>query len=125
MSEGVETMDEKNSLQVCGIIAGMLIADDHVHPSEADFLRRVQVRFGLSEDTKVEPVGHEEAVAKLGELSESLRKETLGLLVDAAAADGKIEIGERIFLDAVAKALSTSHDDLEKMLDAALKKVLG
>jgi uncharacterized tellurite resistance protein B-like protein len=115
-------MDEQKSLQVCGIIAGILVADDHIHPHEADFLRRVQARFSIPEETTVEPIGHEEAVVKMRELPEELRKETLELLVQAAAADGKIEIGERIFLDAVAKELSTSHDDLETMLQNAMKQ---
>ena len=114
-------MDEKNSLQVCGIIAGVLIADDHIHPHEADFLKRVKARFGVSEETKVEPVGHEEAVVKLRELPEELRKETLDLVVQGTAADGKIDIGERIFLGAVAKELSMSQDDLDKMVQSALK----
>jgi uncharacterized tellurite resistance protein B-like protein len=114
-------MDEQNSLQVCGIIAGVLIADDHIHPHEADFLNRVQARFGIPEETKVEPIGHEEAVVKLRELPAELRKETLDLVVQGAAADGKIDIGERIFLDAVARELSISQGDLDAMLQAAMK----
>ena len=120
MSECVRTMDNQSRLEVCGIIAGVLISDDHLHPQEANFLRRMRERFDIPDDELVEPMAHEEAVAKLRDLSPELRGEVLPLVVEAAAADGRIDIGERVFLDALAKELSVAQDDLDKLLVEAL-----
>lgn len=114
-------MDQETSQKVVGIIAGVLISDDNIHPHEARFLQRMRERFGLEKGTAVEPIGtSDEATAALRGLPADVQKETLGLVVEAAAVDGHIAIGERIFLDAMAKELGVSGEDVEIMLQKAI-----
>jgi uncharacterized tellurite resistance protein B-like protein len=110
-------MDEQASSVVCGLIAGVLIADDDMHVHEASFLRRVRERFGLKPGTAVAPVTDpSEAAAKLAALPESARQEAFTLLIQAAAADGKIAPAERSFLTALAKTLQVDEASLDDRL---------
>lgn len=116
-------MDEPTSIQVCGLIAGILSADEDMNIHEAAFIRRMRERFGLVKGTRVPLiVDHDEAVAKLRGFSEDVRQETLALLIRAAAADGMIVPAERSYLDAVADALQVQQGELEDQLQEQLRK---
>jgi uncharacterized tellurite resistance protein B-like protein len=115
-------MDETTSRQVCEIIAGLIFADGDLHERELAFLARLRARFGLSDAVKlVPPRRSEDALSMLRVLEPEVRKETLSLLIAAAAADGIIHPAERILLGAVAEELDVSEQDL----DARLARVVG
>jgi len=115
------SMDEPTRIQVCGLIAGILSSDEDVNIHEAGFIRRVRQRFELAKGTRVPLiVDHDEAVAKLRGFSDEVRKETLELLIQAAAADGMIMPAERSFLDAIADALQVQRVELEDRLQEQL-----
>lgn len=117
-------MDEATRIQICGLIAGVLSADEHMHASEASFLQRVRTRLGLSKGARVMPVvDRGEAIAKLRAFSEDVRHETLALLIEAAAADGAVVPAERAFLGVVAGELRVGADALDERLAAALADV--
>jgi uncharacterized tellurite resistance protein B-like protein len=110
-------MDEETGSIVCGLIAGVIASDDEMHVNEASFLRRMRDRFGVKPGTQVQPVtDHGEAVAKLGALPDGVRQETLGLLIQAATADGKVAAPERALLGAVAAALQVGEAELDERL---------
>ncbi|MCC6521537.1 MAG: TerB family tellurite resistance protein [Polyangiaceae bacterium] len=114
-------MDEPTSLQICGLIAGVLASDGHMHAHEASFLQRVRTRLGLPPGARVAPVlDRDDAIGKLRGLPEEVRKETLELLIQAAAADGKVSPAERALLDAVAGELQVPAAELDVRLDSAI-----
>ena len=114
-------MDDQTRIQICGIIAGMLSSDEGMGIHEAGFLQRVRKGFGVPKGAAVQPVsGHDEAIAKLSGFSEEARRETLELLIQAAAADGKIAPSEREFLDEIAGTLAVSANELDERLQAQL-----
>lgn len=116
-----EGMDEETSIQICGLIAGVLSADEHMHAHEASFLQRVRKRLGLSAGAKVVPVvDRGEAIARLRAFPEDVRAETLELLIQAAAADGTIAPEERAFLNVVADELQVDHEELDERLQAQI-----
>src|SRR5690606_38162396 len=97
------TMDQETAIQICGLIAGVLSADEDMHPHEASFLQRVRQRFALPKGARVTPVvDPARAVEELAGMAEDVRGEAFDLLVQAAAADGKIAPAERTFLSALA-----------------------
>ena len=114
-------MDEPTSILVCGLIAGVLTSDQDMDIHEAGFLQRIRKRFGVSKGVPVQPiVEHDDAIAKLQGLPEDVQRETLALLIQAAAADGKIAPEERSFLGVVADKLQVEPDKLDERLEKAL-----
>ena len=114
-------MDDQTRIQICGIIAGMLSSDEGMDIHEAGFLQRVRKGFGVPKGAAVQPVAdHDEAIAKLQGFSDEARSETLELLIQAAAADGKIAPTERKFLDEIAGTLQVSADELDDRLQQQL-----
>jgi uncharacterized tellurite resistance protein B-like protein len=114
-------MDEETSIRVCGLIAGVLSADAHMHAHEASFLQRARKHLGVPKGAPVAPVlDRNEAVATLQRLPEDVRQETLELLVQAAVADGKVAPEERDFLAALAGELRVGAGDIEQRLESAV-----
>ena len=115
-------MDPQTSRRACEIIASLLFADGELHPSEERFFKSLLTRFGLPADTKISS-SHDEAAALtiLRELPEPARRETLTLLIEAAAADGNLHPAERILIGAVADELGVS----EEQVDADLRRALS
>jgi len=115
-------MDHSTSQSICEIIAGLIFADGELHPGEERLLARLLMRFGLPESTHVEPVKDvDEALQKLRTLSESDRRETLSLLIEAAAADGVLHPAERILIGAVGDELGIGEDEIDRRLEVALR----
>ena len=114
-------MDEPTRIRVCGLIAGIISSDQEVDIQEAGLLERIRKRFGLSKSVSVPTiVNHEEALATLKGFSDEVRKETLRLLIQAAAIDGKIAPEERSFLAVVADKLQVDSDELDKRIQQQL-----
>ena len=114
-------MDEPTSILVCGLIAGILASDDDMDVYEASFLQRMRKRFAVAKGVPIQPiVNPDEAIAKLQELDQDVQQETLQLLIQAAAADGKIAPAERSFLAAVANKLQVESAKLDERVEQAL-----
>jgi uncharacterized tellurite resistance protein B-like protein len=114
-------MDDRKSRDICEIIAGLIFADGELHPGEEKFYKRLLVRFGLPEETKVEAVKNPtEALAKLRTLPEADRLETLSLLMQAAAADGVLHPAERVLIGAVGAELGIEEEEIDRRLQAAM-----
>lgn len=117
-------MDQGQSRTVCEILAGLIFADGELHEDEARLLARVKARFGLAEDTVVQPAADvEAALVRLRGLSVVDRHETLSLLIEAAAADGVLHPAERILIGAVADELGVPEDAVDARLRVALSGV--
>lgn len=116
-------MDEPTSILVCGLIAGVLASDQDMDVHEAGFLQRIRKRFGIAKGVPVPPIADPgAAIHKLQELAEDVQEETLELLIQAAAADGKIAPAERGFLGVVAGKLHLEPERLDERLDEAVAR---
>jgi len=114
-------MDESTRIQVYGLVAGIVASDHEVASEEVGLLGRIRKRFGLADnDALPQTINPDQAVEILKGLSDDVRKEAMRLLIQAAAADGKIVPEERAFLDAVAEKLEVSQVELERRIDRAL-----
>ncbi len=99
----------------------MIASDDEVVPQEANLLDRIRKRFGLDKSVSVPTIGHhDEIVATVEGFSDEVRKETLWLLIQAAAADGKIVPEERSFLELVAEKFGMDPAELERRVERQL-----
>jgi len=108
---------------MCRLIAGLIVADDDLQPSEEAFLDRVLLQFDIPEterDSIFPIVDRSEAAITIRELPEHARKAALDLLIDAATADGTVAREERAYLDAVAREMVVSAHDLDRQIAARL-----
>lgn len=116
-------MDRERAVSICRLIAGLVVTDDDLDPKEDAFIERMLARFGIpqSERELIFPiVDAKEAAEHLRALPADARDEAVDLLIQAAAADGKIAPEEREYLDAVAEAVGLAKDDLEKRVARGL-----
>lgn len=114
-------MEQDTRIQICGLIAGVVSADQDIHVNEANFLQRVRARFQIPKGTPVPPVSdRDQAVEKLAAFDENTRQQTFDLLIAAAAADGKVDDAEREFLQSIAWMLKVDAEQLDERLDAQL-----
>lgn len=117
-------MNENQKRKLCQLIAGIVVADEDLDPAESAFIDRVLTRFGipLEERDVIFPIVEtSEAVARVRDLSVEDQGEALELLVQAAAADGKIVPEERAYLKAVASAMGRDERSLAELVARALK----
>jgi uncharacterized tellurite resistance protein B-like protein len=118
-------MDADVARKVCRLIAGIVVSDEDLSPQEDAFVDRMLLRFGIAvADREVifPIIDASEAAETVGSMSAEVRTEALGLLIEAAAADGSIAPEELGYLEAVADAVGVSRDDLSDRLSAALQK---
>lgn len=116
-------MDESTGRKVCGLIVGMVITDGELTGEENAFVGRLMARFGIkhSDDVLIRPVASGAKAAEiLKKLPAQVQQEAFELLIQAAAADGKIVAAERTYLDAVAAVVGSSAERLEERLADAL-----
>ena len=112
-------MDAELSKKVCQLVAGIVITDEDLDPREEAFVDRMLARFGLTEDQRdvIFPlVDGAEAAETIAQMPRAVQEEAFGLLLEAAAADGKVVDEEREYLSAVARAMSISDAELEERL---------
>jgi len=106
---------------VCRLIAGLVVADDDFSPEEEAFIERMLKRFDIGDREAIFPiVAHDEAAARMRELPASVQEEALTLLLEAAAADGKIADEETAYLRAVGEALGLDAAAIDQRAAAAL-----
>jgi uncharacterized tellurite resistance protein B-like protein len=117
-------MDAALAKKVCRLIAGIVVADDDLHEDEDAFLDRMLVRFGIpatERDMLFPIVDKEEAAVEMRSLPVDLQHETVTLLIEAAAADGKIATEERAYMQAVAEVIGLAPAEMDQKLDLAVK----
>jgi uncharacterized tellurite resistance protein B-like protein len=108
-------MDRELRRKVCGLILGMVVKDGVISDEERTFVRRLVGAFGLSKEdgSAIEPITDgEQATETLGSLPVDERRETMDLLIEAAAVDGHVAPAERAHLDAVGRAVGWSPDEV-------------
>jgi uncharacterized tellurite resistance protein B-like protein len=118
-------MDQDTSRTVCRLIAGIVVSDDDLDATEDAFVDRMLAKFGLPPEEReaIFPIlDRSEAADAIRALSPDVQKEALGLLLEAAAADGKIAKEEREYLAAVADELHIAADEIDRRLDEELKR---
>jgi uncharacterized tellurite resistance protein B-like protein len=119
--DGGTAMDEETRVQVCRLIAGIVVADDDLDDAEDAFLDRIMAKFEITDRDKIFPIiDGSEAAATMRHLPAGIQETALSLLVEAATADGKVMREERAYLHAVAEALGIPKDDMDRRIDDSL-----
>ena len=116
-------MDDANRRKVCQLIAGLVVADDDLDPSEDAFIDRMLAGFELPEEARdalFPIVDKEEAARSFAEMPADVQKEAFEILIEAACADGRVVDEERSFLAAVGEVIGIDFDELSARLKAAL-----
>ncbi len=118
-------MDDELKRKLCQLVAGLVITDEDLDPREEAFVERMLTKFGLdsTEREVIFPlVDSAEAATTMRELPEAIQQEALSMLVEAAAADGKVAPEELEYLRAVANVLDVDMADIEQRLARALAR---
>jgi uncharacterized tellurite resistance protein B-like protein len=117
-------MDFVTRRKVCELVAGIIATDQELHPSELTFMLKTFETFGIGssdDDEAMTPlVSRAEAAKTMAELPDDIRKQTLDLLIESAAIDGKVVPAEREFLRSVAKAAGLPDESIDESLAARL-----
>lgn len=114
-------MDLETRHNVCRLIAGLVVSDDDFAPEEEAFIDRMLKRFDVAERDTIFPIiSHDEAAAQMRALSAEVQQEALTLLIEAAAADGRIADEERAYLRVVGEAVGLDGTAIEARLQKAL-----
>lgn len=116
-------MDEATRTKVCRLIAGLVVADDDLDDAEDAFIDRMLERFGIAKENRetIFPiVDRSEAAAEIKSLPREVQLEALGLLVEAATADGKVVPEEQDYLRTVGEAVGVSAKEIDERLMKAL-----
>ena len=112
----IVVMEEEAARRVSSLIAGVLCSDGKMSDEERTFLKRVMEKLGLETDTALMPTYAQDVAEELDALSEDLRWQTLNLVLEAAAVDGKIDPSERAIVDVIANALGVAEADINDRL---------
>jgi uncharacterized tellurite resistance protein B-like protein len=117
-------VDKELRQKICRLIAGIVVSDDDLEASEEAFLDRMLAKFEIPQserDTIFPIVDREEAAAAIRALPGDLQKTVLSLLIEAAAADGKIAPEERTYLKVVADEMGVEAAEVDRELQLKLK----
>ena len=118
-------MDQEMKRSICRLIAGIVVADDDLEPSEEAFLDKLLAQFGIpeTERDRIFPIiDREEAAQAIRGLPKDAQAAALELLIEATVADGVVKSEERDYLDAVAKELGVVGAELERRIAEQLPK---
>ena len=112
-------MDKELRRKICRLIAGLVVADDDLEPTEEAFLDKLLAKFEIpasERDTIFPIVDRDEAAQAIRELPKDAQAAALDLLIAATLADGVVAPEERAYLDAVAVELGIARADLERRI---------
>lgn len=114
-------VDSETRHNVCRLIAGLVVSDDDFAPEEEAFIERMLKRFDVADRDTIFPIiSHDEAAAQMRALPADVQQEALSLLVEAAAADGRVADEERAYLRVVGEVLGLDAAAIEARLSTAL-----
>lgn len=109
------------------MVMGIIATDRELHPTELAFMLKTFEAFGIAksgDDEAITPTTRAfEAAKAMGELPEEVREETIELLLETAAVDGKVVEAERKFLHAVARAAGIDEATIDERIVAKLAAV--
>ncbi len=108
---------------LCRLVAGIVLADEHLADDERQFLHRVYARSGVpaEEWESLAPIPVGEASAALRALPKDAQTQVAALLVEAAVADGIIDARERVYLLVVAAAMGIDAVAMEQRVARRLE----
>jgi uncharacterized tellurite resistance protein B-like protein len=114
-------MEAQLRTTVCRLVAGLVVSDDDLSPEEDAFIDRMLRRFAIDDRSVIFPiVDRSEAASAVRALPLAVRDEALGLLIEAAVADGKVMDEERSYVHTVAEAMGMAAAAVDARLDKAL-----
>lgn len=116
-------MDEELRKKVCRLVAGIVVADDDLDEKEDAFIDRLMVKFGIPAEQRGELfpiVDAKEASEEIKTLPPDVQEQAFALLLEAAAADGKIVPEELAYINAVGAALGLDPAVIEERTLGAL-----
>lgn len=115
------TPDERR--KVAQLVAGIVVADDVLDPSEERFVDKMLDELGIASEERavIFPIlDGGEAAEALARMSPAIQAEVVEMLIQAAAADGEIVPEEEEYLAAVAAVAGVDDEALKQRLDAAV-----
>ena len=121
MGKQATILDEGQKRQICRLVAGLIASDEDFDAVERAFLERLLEGFGLakSEWDSIFPLVDPEAAADaMRVLPIDAQEAAFDLLLQAAAADGKVAEQELTFLFTVASELQIEDAEVERRLAA-------
>jgi uncharacterized tellurite resistance protein B-like protein len=116
-------MDDEMRRKLCQLVAGIVITDEDLDPREEAFVERMLTSFGLDPDSReaIFPlVDAAEAAKAIVGLPSDVQQEALGLLIQAAAADGRVVSEELEYLRVVGNAMGVSAEEIERRVQESL-----
>ncbi len=117
-------MDDDTRRLLCRMVAGLVASDEEFTDTERAFVEKVLGEFGIPEeewDAIYPLVDPEEARSEIAKLNGAARETAVNLLVQAAAADGKIVAEELNYLHSVVDAMSVH----KSVVEFRLRKIMG
>ncbi len=124
VSLGNERMDDETKRLLCRMVAGLVASDEEFTDSERAFVEKVLGEFGIPEeewDAIYPLVDPDEARSEIAKLNGTAREMAVNLLVQAAAADGKIVEEELRYLNSVVDAMAVHPS----VIEFRLRKIMG
>ena len=118
-------MDEALRRKLCRLVAGIVVTDDDLDPSEDQFIDHLLKGYGFppgDRDTIFPIIDASEAAAEIEGLPDDAKQEALRLLLDAACADGKVVDEERVFLRVVGKAMGKDAAETDRLIAERLAR---
>jgi uncharacterized tellurite resistance protein B-like protein len=114
-------MEAELRTTVCRLVAGLVVADDDLSPEEDAFIDRILRRFAIEDRSVIFPImDRGEAASAVRALPVAVRDEALGLLIEAAVADGKVMDEERSYVRTVGEAMGLAAAAVDARLEKAL-----
>jgi uncharacterized tellurite resistance protein B-like protein len=117
-------VDIEQREKVVSLIEAVIAADGVVTDAERQFLQRVVARFGFTDRDRADRIVASApglAVTTLRTLPSDVQAGVMGLLVEAAIADGAVSPEERAILLAAAASLGIEAQALEDRIACRLK----
>lgn len=110
-------LDLATRRKICQLVAGIITVDAKLDAKEAAFVYRLMQGFGIDAREPIVPLVDSDSASDLMlELPRDAQDAALGLLVDAACIDGRIDQQERSYLRAIGAALSIADEDIERRI---------
>jgi uncharacterized tellurite resistance protein B-like protein len=117
-------LDKELRHNICRLIAGLVVADDDLSPTEDAFVDKMLAKFEIppeERDTIFPIVDRSEAAETIRQLPKEAQTIALELLVEATVADGVVAPEEKAYLEAVGKEIGVSAAELDKRIASKMK----
>jgi len=115
-------MENEEKIQICKLVAQIILADGQLTDTEHDLLVKLMDRYGLSDEEKKQVTSRnidddaEDMAKKITNFQ--AKSELLTELATAVAVDGNIAPSEEQLLKEIAKSIDVSDEEVEAILMA-------